>query len=54
MAEEALVEAYIRSDQSPAGKWWVEVPFGLSVQTQDSKSLSPKQIDAVCLTDHPQ
>lgn len=27
----ALLEAFIRSDVSPDGKWWVDVPVGVSV-----------------------
>ena len=54
MGEEALVESYIRSEQSPDGKWWVEVPVGLSVQKKSTKSLAPQSIDAVCLIDQPQ
>jgi hypothetical protein len=50
MSENSLVEAYVRDANSPSGKWWVEVPVGLSVQSGSSKSLAPKHIDAVCLT----
>ena len=53
MSEASLVEAYIRSEESPDGKWWVEVPVGLSVQEQQSQTASLKNIDAVCLTSQP-
>ena len=54
MGEDALVEAYIRSEQSPDGKWWVEVPAGFSVQQNRRQSVTLKSVDAVCLTDQPQ
>ncbi|MXV61163.1 hypothetical protein GS429_03625 [Natronorubrum sp. JWXQ-INN-674] len=41
-----LVESFIKSDLSPTGKWWVEVPVGLSVDG----TTAVKHIDAVCLT----
>jgi hypothetical protein len=28
--QQALLEGFIRSDVSPSGKWWVDVPTGLS------------------------
>lgn len=54
MSEASLVEAYIRSEKSPDGKWWVEVPVGFSVQEQKTQSPALKNIDAVCLTSRPQ
>lgn len=42
----ALLEAFIRSDASPDGKWWLDVPVGLSVGDPDTYAT----IDAVCLT----
>ena len=46
----ALLEAFIRSDASPNGKWWVDVPVGLSVGDPD---VVPR-VDAVCLTSREQ
>lgn len=42
----ALVEAFIRSDASPDGKWWLDVPVGLSVGADGDHAT----VDAVCLT----
>ncbi|MBB6644901.1 hypothetical protein [Halobellus ruber] len=42
----ALLEAFIRSDASPEGKWWLDVPVGLSV----GESGAYATVDAVCLT----
>ena len=42
----ALLEAFIRSDASPDGKWWVDVPVGLSIGESDASAT----VDAVCLT----
>ncbi len=42
----ALLEAFIRSDASPDGKWWIDVPVGLSVGESDAYAT----VDAVCLT----
>ncbi len=42
----ALLEAFIRSEASPDGKWWIDVPVGLSVGDPEA---SPT-LDAVCLT----
>lgn len=42
----ALLEAFIRSDASPDGKWWLDVPVGLSVGDPDTYATT----DAVCLT----
>jgi len=46
----ALLEAFIRSDVSPNGKWWVDVPVGLSVGEEDDYAT----VDAVCLTSREQ
>lgn len=46
MSKDALLEAFIRSEASPDGKWWVDVPVGLSVGNPDVYAT----IDAVCLT----
>jgi hypothetical protein len=43
----ALLEAFIRSDASPDGKWWLDVPAGLSVGDPGEYAT----VDAVCLTD---
>jgi hypothetical protein len=45
-----LLEAFIRSDASPDGKWWVDVPVGLSVGADDEYAT----VDAVCLTSRDQ
>lgn len=50
MSEEALVKSFIRSDTSPNGKWFVEVPVGLTVQEKVDATPSVKQVDAVCIT----
>ncbi|GGJ14776.1 hypothetical protein GCM10008995_25820 [Halobellus salinus] len=42
----ALLEAFIRSDVSPDGKWWLDVPVGLSIGDPDTYAT----VDAVCLT----
>ena len=42
----ALLEAFIRSDASPDGKWWLDVPVGLSVGADGNHAV----VDAVCLT----
>lgn len=47
---EALLRAFIESDASPDGKWWIDVPVGLSIGSDDEYVL----IDAVCLTDRDQ
>ncbi len=52
MTEDKLVEAFIRSNSSPDGKWWIEVPVGFTVQESHTTSL--KNIDAICLTSHSQ
>ncbi len=46
----ALLEAFIRSDASPNGKWWVDVPVGLSIGEPDDYAT----VDAVCLTSREQ
>lgn len=46
MSKDALLEAFIRSDASPDGKWWIDVPVGLSVGNADAYAT----VDAVCLT----
>ncbi|MFB6298202.1 MAG: hypothetical protein ABEH56_06750 [Salinirussus sp.] len=43
---DALLEAFVRSDASPDGKWWVDVPVGLSVGAEGDHAV----LDAVCLT----
>jgi len=53
MSEQALVSQFIRSDASPSGKWFVEVPVGLSVQATLDSTPSVKHVDAVCLTEQP-
>jgi hypothetical protein len=50
MSENALVEAFIRSDASPSGKWFVEVPVGLSIQEEAESTPNVKHVDAVCIT----
>jgi hypothetical protein len=45
----ALLEAFVRSDASPDGKWWIDVPVGLSVGDVDDYAT----LDAVCLTSRP-
>jgi hypothetical protein len=49
-----LVRGFIRSDASPDGKWWTEVPVGFSLE-EDSRLSSGqlKYVDAVCLTSRP-
>jgi hypothetical protein len=42
----ALLEAFVRSEASPDGKWWVDVPVGLSVGEPEAYAT----LDAVCLT----
>jgi hypothetical protein len=49
-SEDKLVKQYIEHEKSPDGKWWVEVPVGLSVTREADGSLQPKSVDAVCLT----
>lgn len=41
-----LLEAFVRSETSPDGKWWVDVPVGLSVGDPGAYAT----LDAVCLT----
>ena len=42
----ALLDALVRSDASPDGKWWIDVPVGLSVGDEGAYAT----LDAVCLT----
>jgi hypothetical protein len=49
-ARGSLRRAFIDSDASPAGKWWVDVPAGLSL----GESGDHVTVDAVCLTDREQ
>lgn len=42
----ALLKAFIESEASPDGKWWVDVPVGLSVGAEDDHATA----QAVCLT----
>jgi len=44
---DALLEAFVRSEASPDGKWWLDVPVGLSVGDGEAYAT----VDAVCLTD---
>jgi hypothetical protein len=44
VTRDALLRAFIESDASPDGKWWVDVPVGLSVGEEHAT------LDAVCLT----
>lgn len=46
---DALLKAFVESEASPDGKWWIDVPVGLSVGDGDSALL-----DAVCLTSREQ
>ncbi|MFP4627316.1 MAG: hypothetical protein ACLFNI_12110 [Natronomonas sp.] len=43
---DALLRAFIESTASPDGKWWIDVPVGLSLGDEDEYAT----IDAVCLT----
>lgn len=47
---DALLDAFVRSDASPDGKWWVDVPVGLSIGDEDDYAT----VDAVCLTSREQ
>ena len=49
-ARAALVRAFVESDASPDGKWWVDVPAGLSLGETGDHTV----VDAVCLTDRAQ
>jgi hypothetical protein len=42
----ALLQAFITSEASPDGKWWVDVPVGLSIGAVGEYAT----VDAVCLT----
>lgn len=46
----ALLRAFIESDASPDGKWWVDVPVGLSVGAEGDHATA----QAVCLTSREQ
>ncbi|WP_049936337.1 hypothetical protein [Haloplanus natans] len=46
MSHDSLVKAFIKSDSAPDGKWWVEVPVGISLE----ETTAVKHVDAVCLT----
>ncbi|ERG96369.1 hypothetical protein [Haloquadratum walsbyi] len=50
MESNQLREAFIRSDASPSGKWWIDIPVGLSVGDDDTYATA----DAVCLTSRSQ
>jgi len=49
-ARGSLRRAFIESDASPDGKWWVDVPAGLSLGEDGDHHT----VDAVCLTDREQ
>ncbi|MFB6206669.1 MAG: hypothetical protein ABEJ05_09115 [Haloglomus sp.] len=49
-ARGSLRRAFIESDASPDGKWWVDVPAGLSLGGEGDHYA----VDAVCLTDREQ
>lgn len=49
-ARDGLVRAFVESDASPDGKWWVDVPAGLSLGEGGDHAV----VDAVCLTDRDQ
>lgn len=46
----ALLRGFIDSDAAPRGKWWVDVPAGLSVGDEETVAT----VDAVCLTSREQ
>lgn len=46
----ALLQAFIKSDASPDGKWWLDMPVGLSVGDDEEYAIA----DAVCLTSRDQ
>lgn len=46
----ALLRAFITSDASPDGKWWMDVPVGLSMGADGDYAT----VDAVCLTSRDQ
>lgn len=50
MSENSLLKSYIKSDHSPNGKWWVEVPVGFEIRERGAPL---KFVDAVCLTSEP-
>ncbi len=47
---DALLRAFIESDASPEGKWWVDVPVGLALGDDEEYAV----LDAVCLTSREQ
>ncbi|MFB6233406.1 MAG: hypothetical protein ABEH61_04020 [Haloarculaceae archaeon] len=57
---DALLRAFVESDASPDGKWWVDVPVGLSVGGEadaDDETETDGEyavLDAVCLTSRAQ
>lgn len=49
-----LVEQYVRSQSSPDGEWWLNVPVGFEFENHaETLYNSLKEIDAVCLTSRP-
>lgn len=46
----ALLEAFVKSDASPDGKWWIDVPVGITVGAEGEHATA----DAVCLTSREQ
>lgn len=46
----ALLAAFVESDLSPDGKWWVDVPVGITVGADGEHAVA----DAVCLTSREQ
>lgn len=46
----ALLEAFIKSDAAPVGKWWVDFPVGVSVGAEGEHAT----VDAICLTSRDQ
>lgn len=46
----ALLRAFIESDASPSGKWWIDVPVGLSIAEKDTY----ESVDAICMTSRSQ
>ena len=50
MNEDELVKQFIKHDGSPDGKWFVEVPVGITLQENRDTDSSVKMVDAVCIT----
>lgn len=46
----ALLAAFVKSDASPDGKWWVDVPVGITIGADGEHATA----DAVCLTSREQ